>query len=129
MLRGFLLNKEASGGLSTTSHVVTVFISSTFTDTKVRFLYCCVEWQRCVSETCLWLIPQNERDYLIEHVDPLLRNMALRFGLDYEPSEMRWGINKFATERHETSAICMSELRRCQEVSAGGNYVLILGNK
>ena len=77
----------------------------------------------------LFFMQQNERNHLIEHIDPLLRDMALAWGLHFEPSEMRWGIRKFAGDRHETSAICMAELRRCQEKSLGVNYVLILGNK
>ena len=75
------------------------------------------------------LVKQDERNHLIEHIDHLLRDKALEWGLHFEPSEMRWGIRKFAGDRHETSAICMAELRRCQEKSLGVNYVLILGNK
>ena len=77
----------------------------------------------------LHLVKQDERNHLIEHIDHLLRDKALESGLYFEPSEMRWGIRKFAGDRHETSDICMAELRRCQEKSLGVNYVLILGNK
>lgn len=42
---------------------------------------------------------------------------------------MRWGIQASASDAHETSEICMSEISRCQKDSAGINYVLILGNK
>ena len=75
------------------------------------------------------LVKQDERNHLIEHIDHLLCDKALEWGLHFEPSEMRWGIRNFAGDRHETSAICMAELRRCQEKSLGVNYVLILGNK
>ena len=66
---------------------------------------------------------------MIKNIDPLLRNKALERGLHHWPSEMRWGIRKFAGDRHETSAICMAELERCKATSLGVNYVLILGDK
>jgi len=72
---------------------------------------------------------QIERNYLIEHIDPLLRDKALQYELFFDPSEMRWGIRDFASDRHETSAICMAELARCKKLSLGTNYILILGNK
>ncbi len=81
------------------------FISSTFTDTQL------------------------ERDALIT-VYPPLRELARRAGVSfYQPSEMRWGIRAEATARHETAAICMREIQRCQRDSSGLNYLLLLGEK
>ena len=42
---------------------------------------------------------------------------------------MRWGIRKEAGDNHETSKICMDELKRCREDSPAVDYVLILADK
>jgi hypothetical protein len=84
---------------------VSIFVSSTFTDT------------------------QQERDHLIKNVYPGLSRYAASKGMEFVPSEMRWGIRQEASDAHETSAICMAELSRCQAESFGVNYVLILGDK
>ncbi|RHY28673.1 hypothetical protein DYB32_005783 [Aphanomyces invadans] len=84
---------------------ISVFVSSTFTDTA------------------------SERNLLIADVYPYLKRYAALLGLEFSASEMRWGIRDEASNSHQTSAICMAELARCQTSSLGLNYVLILGNK
>jgi hypothetical protein len=59
----------------------------------------------------------------------MLRSLCASLGLEFIPSEMRWGIREEASNNHETSDICMAELGRCQQESLGVNYVLILGEK
>ncbi|CAK4195625.1 unnamed protein product [Aphanomyces euteiches] len=84
---------------------ISIFVSSTFTDTA------------------------SERNLLIADVYPYAKRYAALLGLEFSASEMRWGIREEASDSHQTSAICMAELARCQQVSLGLNYVLILGNK
>ncbi|RHY39734.1 hypothetical protein DYB34_004388 [Aphanomyces astaci] len=86
-------------------NAISVFVSSTFTDTT------------------------SERNLLIADVYPYLKRYAALLGLEFSASEMRWGIRDEASNSHQTSAICMAELARCQTSSLGLNYVLILGNK
>jgi hypothetical protein len=68
---------------------------------------------------------------LIERVYPFVARYAARRGFQFCPSEMRWGIREEASDRHETSAICMDELRRCKDDTPEGavDYVLILADK
>eukprot|EP00004_Rigifila_ramosa_P018478 TRINITY_DN459_c0_g1_i2.p1 TRINITY_DN459_c0_g1~~TRINITY_DN459_c0_g1_i2.p1 ORF type:complete len:3633 (-),score=762.01 TRINITY_DN459_c0_g1_i2:106-9975(-) len=81
---------------------VWVFKSSTFTDTA------------------------SERDTLWDDVHPFLRIFCQRLGVGYNVVDMRWGIRDEATDHHQTTAICMSELKRCQEQSLGPNFVCLL---
>eukprot|EP00301_Raphidiophrys_heterophryoidea_P023519 c7378_g1_i1.p1 GENE.c7378_g1_i1~~c7378_g1_i1.p1 ORF type:complete len:2037 (-),score=525.73 c7378_g1_i1:323-5599(-) len=84
---------------------VSIFVSSTFTDTA------------------------EERNLLIADVYPYLRRYGMYVGLDFSASEMRWGIRDESGNTHQTSTICMAELARCQRESQGINYVLMLADK
>eukprot|EP00049_Salpingoeca_infusionum_P027758 m.34089 g.34089 ORF g.34089 m.34089 type:complete len:1644 (+) comp9734_c0_seq1:164-5095(+) len=85
---------------------VRLFLSSTFTDTEL------------------------ERNLLIDDVYPFLQKLGACVHVEVFPSsEMRWGIRSEASSSHQTSAICMEEIQRCQRESSGISYVLILGNK
>jgi hypothetical protein len=85
--------------------IVRVFVSSTFTDTKC------------------------ERDLFIEDVYPYIKEYARKCGVEFNNSEMRWGIRAEASDTHQTSEICMQEIARCTNESASLSYVLILGDK
>ena len=85
--------------------VVRFFMSSTFTDTK-------------------W-----ERDVFFAACVPLLRELCESRGLEFQMSEMRWGINDTLSATHQTSETCMRELARCQRDSVAVNFVGLLGNK
>eukprot|EP00735_Rhodelphis_limneticus_P005068 TRINITY_DN1676_c0_g1::TRINITY_DN1676_c0_g1_i2::g.17883::m.17883 TRINITY_DN1676_c0_g1::TRINITY_DN1676_c0_g1_i2::g.17883 ORF type:complete len:1613 (+),score=581.39,sp/Q149M9/NWD1_HUMAN/24.96/2e-79,WD40/PF00400.27/5.8e-09,WD40/PF00400.27/0.65,WD40/PF00400.27/0.16,WD40/PF00400.27/73,WD40/PF00400.27/0.00016,WD40/PF00400.27/7,WD40/PF00400.27/6.3e-07,WD40/PF00400.27/0.0015,WD40/PF00400.27/2.1e+02,WD40/PF00400.27/2.5e+02,WD40/PF00400.27/4.8,WD40/PF00400.27/4.9e-08,WD40/PF00400.27/7.5,eIF2A/PF08662.6/0 len=101
-LKGNLLGKYIQNDVP----VITLFLSSTFTDTA------------------------DERDILILDVYPFLKHFARSVGVEfYQPAEMRWGIRKESADAHLTSAICMNEIKRCQVNSCGLNHVLILGDK
>ncbi|CAK9110519.1 Uncharacterized WD repeat-containing protein alr3466 [Durusdinium trenchii] len=84
---------------------VRFFVSSTFTDTKL------------------------ERDLFYAVCAPYLRDVCRAKGLEFEMSEMRWGINNGLSQSHKTSALCMTELDRCVNESAAVQFVGILGNK
>lgn len=90
---------------SRVNNQISVFVSSTFTDTQ-------------------W-----ERDVLVEDVHPFLVEFASMGGIEYIPSEMRWGIRDEATAKHLTSAICMNEMHRVTTMSSYVTYCLILTNK
>jgi hypothetical protein len=87
------------------SRVVSTFVSSTFTDTQ-------------------W-----ERDVLVEDVYPFVQRYAASKGMEFIPSEMRWGIRDSSTAQHLTSTICMAEMERTQLSPGNLNYILILGDK
>eukprot|EP00043_Microstomoeca_roanoka_P007886 m.76209 g.76209 ORF g.76209 m.76209 type:complete len:1687 (-) comp14015_c0_seq1:148-5208(-) len=107
LLQGVLLSTSTiQNKLGTRQPLSRIFLSSTFTDTE------------------------NERNIVIEDVYPYLKRFGQRVGVQvYQSSEMRWGIRSDASASHQTSEICMKEIRRCQDESSGINYVLILGDK
>jgi hypothetical protein len=87
------------------SRILRFFVSSTFDDT----LY--------------------ERNFILEDVIPYIKECARCRGLDVALSEMRFGIRDSASSDNRTSEICMEELKHCQEVSAGIDYILISSDK
>ena len=42
---------------------------------------------------------------------------------------MRWGVSEIAGDDHKTSTLCVDQIRTCQEISAGPNFVVGLENK
>ncbi|ELU08907.1 hypothetical protein CAPTEDRAFT_127243, partial [Capitella teleta] len=85
---------------------VRIFVSSTFTDTK------------------------EERNVLMEKVYPTISKFCRdKYGLEFQVVDMRWGVPEHATENHSTTDLCLSEVRKCQELSVGPNFVVFLGNK
>ena len=82
------------------------FLSSTFTDTEV------------------------ERNLVMEDIIPFLKQCGEPIDVSvHAASEMRWGIRSAASARHETAAICMEEIHRCQKDSGGVSYVVLLGDR
>ena len=37
---------------------------------------------------------------------------------------MRWGVRDEATDDHMTSELCMKELKNCQKLSTGPNFIV-----
>ena len=87
------------------SRIIRFFVSSTFDDT----LY--------------------ERNFILEDVLPYIKECARCRGLDVALSEMRFGIRDAASSDNRTSEICMEELKHCQDVSAGIDYILISSDR
>jgi hypothetical protein len=88
-----------------TQRIVRFFVSSTFDDT------------------------QHERDALIKCVVPAAQRYARAVGFEIVLSEMRFGIRKGLSDDHKTTEVCMAELRRCVETSAGLSYLLLSCNR
>ena len=87
------------------SKVFAIFVSSTFTDTE------------------------EERNLLIEDVQPYLRELCSMFGYEFRFCEMRWGVRDEASEDHQTVNLCLQELIRCQRESCGVNFITFLCDK
>jgi hypothetical protein len=107
-LRGDLVAVESHSGwvnVDKTQRIVRFFVSSTFDDTK------------------------HERDALIKCVLPAAQCYARAVGFEVVMSEMRFGIRKGLTDDHKTTEVCMAELQRCVETSAGLSYVLLSCNR
>lgn len=88
------------------SQTVRIFLSSTFTDTH------------------------EERDYLIENIFPKLRQYCKKeYGLDFQIIDMRWGIPHEATNNHSTTTICINEVKNCQKLSIGPNFISLISHR
>uniref|UniRef100_A0AC35UEM1 NACHT domain-containing protein n=1 Tax=Rhabditophanes sp. KR3021 TaxID=114890 RepID=A0AC35UEM1_9BILA len=99
--KGFFENIPAPA-----SKVVRVFTSSTFTDTTL------------------------ERNMLMEEVYPNLKNYCREVhGLDFQTVDMRWGVRDESTDDHQTTKLCINEIKNCQRLSMGPNFVVFLCQK
>lgn len=66
-----------------------------------------------------------ERDYLIEHTYPKLREYCKKtYGLEFQVYDMRWGISNEITNNHLTTTVCLNEIKNCQKNSAGPNFIV-----
>lgn len=44
----------------------------------------------------------------------------------FQVVDMRWGVRDEATDDHMTTELCMREIKNCQRLSMGPNFVVIL---
>jgi WD40 repeat protein len=107
-LRGDLCALEAATewfNIDEQQRVIRFFVSSTFVDT------------------------QHERDVLLKCVMPAIQRYARAVGFGVVMSEMRFGIRQSLSDDHKTTEVCMAELQRCIETSAGLSYILLSCNR
>lgn len=73
-----------------------------------------------------------ERNYLLEKIYPQLQDycsslknsIAVQYSLEFQVVDMRWGVRDEALLDHSGPKTCMDELRSCQKVSLGPNFVV-----
>ncbi|XP_013168603.1 PREDICTED: NACHT and WD repeat domain-containing protein 2 [Papilio xuthus] len=88
------------------SKIVRIFTSSTFTDTAM------------------------ERNTLMAKCYPRIKDYCReKHGLEFQVVDMRWGVRDEATDDHMTTELCMREIKNCQRLSMGPNFVVFLGQK
>ncbi|XP_039442775.1 NACHT and WD repeat domain-containing protein 2 [Culex pipiens pallens] len=88
------------------SKIVRIFTSSTFTDTTM------------------------ERNNLMAKCYPRIKDYCReKHGLEFQVVDMRWGVRDEATDDHMTTELCMREIKNCQRLSMGPNFVVFLGQK
>ncbi|XP_060582877.1 NACHT and WD repeat domain-containing protein 2-like [Ruditapes philippinarum] len=88
------------------SRLVRIFISSTFTDTR------------------------EERNVLLEDVYPKLKlHCKKEYGMDFQLVDMRWGVPVESADDHQATELCLQEIRNCQRLSTGPNFVTFLNQK
>ncbi|XP_013413262.1 NACHT domain- and WD repeat-containing protein 1 isoform X2 [Lingula anatina] len=87
------------------SSVIRVFLSSTFKDMTL------------------------ERNTLTRDVFPHLKQYSSKLGFDFQVADMRWGVGDDATNEHTTERLCQEEILKCQRISAGPNFVALVGNR
>lgn len=83
------------------SKLISIFLSSTFTDMK------------------------NERDYLAKNAFPVLAEYCKSvYNLDFQVIDMRWGIEGFSYKSNLSGHFCLEELQRCFQISAKPCFIV-----
>ncbi|KAJ8046652.1 NACHT domain- and WD repeat-containing protein 1 [Holothuria leucospilota] len=86
------------------SKVIRIFMSSTFGDMSA------------------------ERN-VIGEAEPELSQWCRKQGLDFQLVDMRWGVKDEATTDHMTTFLCLQEIKKCQDISLGPNFMFLLGQR
>ena len=60
----------------------------------------------------------------MEKVYPKLKEYCQSLGYDFQVVDMRWGVRDEATDDHMTSELCVRELKACQQLSTGPNFIV-----
>ena len=60
----------------------------------------------------------------MEGVYPQLKIFCQELGYEFQVVDMRWGVRDEATDDHMTSELCMKELKNCQKLSTGPNFIV-----
>ncbi|XP_033746932.1 NACHT domain- and WD repeat-containing protein 1-like [Pecten maximus] len=71
----------------------------------------------------------HERNKWMKRAYPELRSFCRMKGYDFQVVDMRWGVRDEASDDHTTEDLCMNELRLCQKLSTGPNFISLLANK
>ncbi|XP_046576157.1 NACHT and WD repeat domain-containing protein 2-like [Haliotis rubra] len=85
--------------------IVRIFISSTFSDMRA------------------------ERNALSRDVSPILRSFCSNLDLDLQLVDLRWGLTEDTQNDHSAERLCLQEVKNCQNVSLGPNFISILGER
>lgn len=88
-----------------TTRLFRIFLSSTFSDFKV------------------------ERNELYRRVFPVIKQRCAQLGYEFQVVDMRWGVSDTADSDHTADIICMDEIERSIDLSAGLNFIYLVGNR
>ncbi|XP_022614773.1 NACHT domain- and WD repeat-containing protein 1 [Seriola dumerili] len=100
-----VLRGRTDGAQRTSSNMIRVFISSTFTDMS------------------------SERKALLEKAYPEVLSFCRSLGLVFEVVDLRWGIRNVTPGVHESCEIFLQEIETCKRISAGPAFIALLGNR
>ncbi|XP_044216744.1 LOW QUALITY PROTEIN: NACHT domain- and WD repeat-containing protein 1 [Thunnus albacares] len=89
----------------TSSNMIRVFISSTFTDMS------------------------SERKVLLEKAYPEVLSFCRSLGLVFEVVDLRWGFRNITSGDHESCEVFLQEIETCKRISAGPAFIALLGNR
>ena len=68
----------------------------------------------------------TERNELMKNTFPLLRAYCQSNNLEFQVVDMRWGVRDENISYHQTSDICVQEIRNCQRLSLGPSFIVSL---
>lgn len=60
----------------------------------------------------------------MKYAYPKIKEHCRKIGYEFQVVDMRWGIRDEATDDHMTTELCLKELRLCQKLSTGPNFVV-----
>ncbi|CAE1275497.1 unnamed protein product [Acanthosepion pharaonis] len=66
---------------------------------------------------------QIERNALMVDTYPKIQEFCANLGLDFQVIDMRWGIPDESQLDHSMEELCLSEIKNCQNLSLGPNFV------
>ena len=70
-----------------------------------------------------------EREVLQRRVFPRLQRFCQRRGAHFLAVDLRWGVSEEAGFDQRTMPLCLSEIRRCQEMTPRPNFLVLLGQR
>jgi len=73
---------------------------------------------------CIPADTTEERNRLMRDVYPNLRTYCQQRGLEFQVVDMRWGVRDEATADHKTNELCTQEIKNCQRLTPGPNFVV-----
>ena len=65
-----------------------------------------------------------ERNMLARQVYPELRQRCAELDLDFQVVDLRWGLTSETQNDHSGTKVCLQEIKNCQDVSLGPNFVV-----
>ncbi|KAK2152117.1 hypothetical protein LSH36_339g02004 [Paralvinella palmiformis] len=95
-----ILSGNPNYGYEAKPKIIRIFTSSTFTDTF------------------------HERNRLMVDVYPKLKDFCQEYGYQFQVVDMRWGVREESENDHLAVELCMQELKNCQKLSVGPNFVV-----
>ncbi len=71
---------------------------------------------------------QSERELLQSEMFPIIDNYCMERGYEFQPIDLRWGINEEAQLDQKTMQICIEEVKECKYYPHP-NFLIMLGNR
>ena len=68
----------------------------------------------------------HERNTLMRQAYPKVKAHCRKIGYEFQVVDMRWGVRDEATDDHMGTELCLKELKLCQKLSTGPNFVVSL---
>ncbi|KAL3870807.1 hypothetical protein ACJMK2_038847 [Sinanodonta woodiana] len=72
---------------------------------------------------------ENERNILMTKAYPKLKTFCEKLGYEFQVVDMRWGVHDTATDSHTGTELCQKEIKLCQNLSTGPNFVSLVSHK
>ena len=66
----------------------------------------------------------HERNTLMKRGYPKVKAHCRKIGYEFQVVDMRWGVRDEATDDHMGTELCLKELKLCQKISTGPNFVV-----